>query len=368
MLSGSRVYRFGPFELDAPRGRLFRGATRVPLSHSQFAILLQLVSHVGEVVSKDALADAAWRGAAVTDNSLDQAISRLRKTLGSREDRTHYIETVPNRGYRFAVVTERALRYDSDASSDALLAPYRAFVQGEDDLDTLDRDAILRARRTFDDVLRAAPDYAPAHVGLANACAFSFESTRADIGPDVVALNLAVEHAAKACELAPGSADAWSTRAFVLCLNGDTRDAEAAACKAVDLDPSDWRHAMRLSFVSWGEARLRAARRVLTLCPGLALAHYLMATVFVARQAFDAALEVLQAGCAAQDAEHHRLSGRRSAFAPCPRAGGDRRRRCGDRRAHARARRSASRSTLRPGVHCDDLVHARRAAPAARSS
>ncbi len=57
------------------------------------------------------------------------------------------------------------------------------------------------------------------------------------------------------------------------------------------------------SYVSWGEARLRAARRVLTLCPGLALAHYLMATVFVARQAFDAALEVLQEGCAAQDAQ-----------------------------------------------------------------
>jgi DNA-binding response OmpR family regulator len=68
MPSGSRVYRFGPFELDAPRGRLFRGATRVPLSDSQFAILMQLISHVGEVVSKDTLANAAWRKTAFTDN------------------------------------------------------------------------------------------------------------------------------------------------------------------------------------------------------------------------------------------------------------------------------------------------------------
>jgi hypothetical protein len=37
------------------------------------------------------------------------------------------------------------------------------------------------------------------------------------------------------------------------------------------LDSEDWRHAMRLSYVSWDEARLRAARRVLLLCPGLAL-------------------------------------------------------------------------------------------------
>jgi tetratricopeptide (TPR) repeat protein len=95
----------------------------------------------------------------------------------------------------------------------------------------------------------------------------------------------------------------------VLCLNGDAHDAEAAACKAVDLDPHDWRHALRLSYVSWGEARLRAARRTLTLCPGLALAHYLMATVFVARQAFETALELLQDGCAAQDAQSTNIGG-----------------------------------------------------------
>src|SRR6185295_13614897 len=86
MPSGSSVYRFGPFEFDAPRGRLFSGPTRVPLSDPQAAILERLVSHAGEVVSKHTLATAAWRDSAVTDNSLDQAISRLRKTLGSGQD------------------------------------------------------------------------------------------------------------------------------------------------------------------------------------------------------------------------------------------------------------------------------------------
>jgi DNA-binding winged helix-turn-helix (wHTH) protein len=309
MPGGGSVYRFGPFELDALRGRLFRSGRRVPLPDPQLAILLQLISRVGEVVSKDALTSTAWGGAAITDNSLDQAISRLRKRLGSAADRTRYIETVPNRGYRFAAVIERAQRHDPDASADGRLAPYRAFVQGESDLNTLDRDAILRARRTFEEVLRADPDHALAHIGLANACAYAFESTRADLASDVVALTMALDHAVKGCELAPASADAWSTRAFALCLNGETDDAEAAAWKAVDLDPSDWRHAMRLSYVSWGEARLRAARRVLTLCPGLALAHYLMATVFVARQAFAAALDLLRDGCAAQDAQANSTTG-----------------------------------------------------------
>jgi hypothetical protein len=39
-------------EFDAPRGQLFWGPTRVPLSDAQAAILVQLVSHAGEVVSK----------------------------------------------------------------------------------------------------------------------------------------------------------------------------------------------------------------------------------------------------------------------------------------------------------------------------
>jgi tetratricopeptide (TPR) repeat protein len=48
---------------------------------------------------------------------------------------------------------------------------------------------------------------------------------------------------------------------------------------------------------------MSAARTALTLCPGLALAHWLMATVFIARGAFDAALDVLREGCAVQAAQ-----------------------------------------------------------------
>jgi hypothetical protein len=55
--------------------------------------------------------------------------------------------------------------------------------------------------------------------------------------------------------------------------------------------------------VRWGDERLRAAQRVRKPCPGLAISYWFTATVFVARQAFDAALDALRAGCAAQDAQ-----------------------------------------------------------------
>ena len=306
MPGGTVVHRFGPFELEPASGRLFRGRTRVPLSDTQAAILVQLVSNVGEVVARDALIQAAWGNTAVTPNSLEQTIRRLRQALNGGTNGAVYIETRNSVGYRFAAAVERAERDSPPASLDEQIAPYRAFVQGRTELDTLDTNAIQRARRAFDDALRLAPDYADAHVGVAMACGLAFEATTAEARPDTATLHRGIEHAHKACALAPASGEAWSTLAFVLYLTGNRDDAAAAACKAAALEPENSRHALRLAYVSWGDERLRAARRVLAMNPGLALAHWLAATVFIARSAFSAAADQLRLGCAAQDTQAKR--------------------------------------------------------------
>ena len=90
---------------------------------------------------------------------------------------------------------------------------------------------------------------------------------------------------------------------FVLGLAGSWRDAIAAGQEAVALEFDNWRHWLRLGYVTHGEERLRAAQQSLDLVGDLALAHWLAATVFIARQAFPAALRHLRAGCAAQDAQ-----------------------------------------------------------------
>jgi len=297
------LYSFGPFQLDSGRRRLLRGSDPVLLPDRHLEILLQLTANAGRIMSKDELIAAAWQDVAVADNSIEQAISSLRKTLGTQADGAPYIETLTRRGYRFRAEVARGKPRQSDASLDALLAPYRAFVEGRAALETLDRSAIVRARDAFAQALKADPDYQAAHVGMANACALCFESTRAHLSPDVEALRYAEHHAREACRLDPSSGEAWSTLAFVLHRIGSGAEAIAAARKAVTLDGGNWHHHLRLAFVSWGEERLRAAHRVLALCPGLALAHWFAATVFVARQAFDAALEALHAGCASQDAQ-----------------------------------------------------------------
>ncbi len=303
MRSDSGVFRFGPFELDATQRHLTRGHERIALPESCVDVLLLFASHPGEIISKDSLAAAAWEEAAVDDNNIAQAVSRLRKVLGNQKDGSPFIANIPKRGYRFVAPVARAQPRHASVALDELVAPYRAFVGGRAALERLDCDAIGRAHQAFEGALRAAPDDPAAHIGMANACVMSFETTRIDEAPDVAALRRAVHHAREGCRLDPSSGDAWSTLAFARHRSGEVDEAIADARKAIALEPYEWRHHLRLASVSWGGQRLRAAHRVLQMYPGLAFAHWFAATVLVARQQFDAAIEVLRAGCAAQDAQ-----------------------------------------------------------------
>jgi DNA-binding winged helix-turn-helix (wHTH) protein len=291
------IYRFGPFQLDSESRRLTRDAHACPLSDRHLEVLLQLVTQPGAIVTKDALIDAAWRDVAVTDNSLEQAISVLRRTLGD-VDGQPFIETVPRRGYRFVATVSREARRESDEGLAALLAPHRAWLEGRTLLETLERPMVAAAEAAFRRAHEALPDFAAPHIGLANANAFRFEASRSQVTPDVEALQRAVTHAREACRLDSGLAESWATLGFVLSRAGHADDALAASRRAVTLEPDNWRHQLRLAFVSWGEERLRASSRTLRLMPGLSLAHFLAATVYVARQSFDRAERELDSGAA----------------------------------------------------------------------
>jgi DNA-binding winged helix-turn-helix (wHTH) protein len=306
--SGGSIFEFGPFQLDPERRRLRKGQEAVSLPDRHLDILAHLVAHAGTVLSKDALIEAAWPDVAVTDNSLEQAISSLRRTLAAHAaEGGPGIETVPRRGYRFTGEVTRTTHRESDEDLESLLAPHRAWLEGQAALELLERESVDAARAAFERALRAAPDYAPPHIGMANALVFRFECTRSDANPDGVALATAVRHAREACRLQPGLAEAWATLGFVLSRAG-TDDAIAAARRSVALEPDNWRHQLRLASVGWGEERLRAASRALALLPGLGLAHFLAATVHVARQSLAAARRDLDAGAAAQD--EPRVAGR----------------------------------------------------------
>lgn len=97
------AFRFGAFTADAATGRLYRGATRVPIRSKSFEVLLALLEQPGQVISREQLWRRLWPDDVFVDfeNNLNTAVARLRAALNDTAARPKYIETVPRRGYRF---------------------------------------------------------------------------------------------------------------------------------------------------------------------------------------------------------------------------------------------------------------------------
>jgi DNA-binding response OmpR family regulator len=97
----ARFHTLGPFRLDAEAEVLYRGKEALSLGQRAVALLRVLVARPGELISKDALMDAAWRGLAVEESNLAVQISALRRILGEEPGGEGWIETLPRRGYRY---------------------------------------------------------------------------------------------------------------------------------------------------------------------------------------------------------------------------------------------------------------------------
>src|SRR5258708_25375054 len=96
--------RFGEnFELDLRPRRLRRGSRVLKLERIPLEILILLLEHRGEIVSRDEIVARVW-GKDVfldTDNSIRGAIRKIRRVLKDNPEAPRFIQTVTGRGYRF---------------------------------------------------------------------------------------------------------------------------------------------------------------------------------------------------------------------------------------------------------------------------
>src|ERR1700704_5024377 len=99
--TSGRLWRFADYEFDELSRELRVKGKAVELEAKPLEILLQLLLHAGEVVTKQELLEAVWPDVMVVDGSLATAISKLRKAMG--DDDHPVIVTVPRVGYRLAV-------------------------------------------------------------------------------------------------------------------------------------------------------------------------------------------------------------------------------------------------------------------------
>ncbi len=90
---------FDEFELDPATRELRRNGEPQPLQPQVFDLLLYLVENRARVVPKRELLDSLWPDAAVTESSIQRAVSLARSSLGDKG--AELIQTFPRQGYRF---------------------------------------------------------------------------------------------------------------------------------------------------------------------------------------------------------------------------------------------------------------------------
>ncbi len=99
----TRRTRFGAFEVDLRSGELHKHGIRLKLQDQPFQVLVLLLEHPGDVVTREELRQRLWPADTFVDfdTGLNSAIKKLRDVLGDSAEEPCYIETLPRRGYRF---------------------------------------------------------------------------------------------------------------------------------------------------------------------------------------------------------------------------------------------------------------------------
>src|SRR5215472_16734355 len=104
------IIRFGPdFELDLRAYQLRSGGTALKLKPIAMELLIFLVERNRELVTLGQIVERIWgKGVFLdTDNSINNAVSKIRQVLRDDPEKPRFVLTVPGKGYRFiATVTE----------------------------------------------------------------------------------------------------------------------------------------------------------------------------------------------------------------------------------------------------------------------
>ena len=298
------LFEFGGFRLDEAERLLFREGSPVSLPPKAFEVLLVLVRRAGRLVERDEMMRAVWSGVHVTEGSLHQKISLLRRELGDESEPHRFIETMTKIGYRFVapvtvirpseqespVVSTPGRRWLIAAAAAVLLFiggflfAHRAAGPPAPDAATRDPEArreYLRARffwnkRSPDDLLKAAesyeaairhdPRFAEAWAGLADTRVLLAVTAGRSLSEGARAA------ASRALELDDSLGAAHGTLAFEkFFLEWDMPGAGREFARALELGPRDatirQRHAYYLVCLGRADDAIREIRLARELDP-----------------------------------------------------------------------------------------------------
>jgi DNA-binding winged helix-turn-helix (wHTH) protein len=95
--------RFAEFELDFGRFQLCRGGSPVRVEGLPLQLLMYLVEHHRQVVTREQIASELWGKDVFVDieQGINTAVRKIRIALEDDSAQPQYLQTVVGRGYRF---------------------------------------------------------------------------------------------------------------------------------------------------------------------------------------------------------------------------------------------------------------------------
>lgn len=124
MTKKARKQRFGSVTFDPLTGAIDTLSGQVMLRPQTAKVMAELVANAGTMVAKGDLLDRVWPDTYVTDDSLVQCISEIRKALNGVTDVT--LRTIPKKGYQLD--TEIAANNPADVPGGTRGLPRRAIA------------------------------------------------------------------------------------------------------------------------------------------------------------------------------------------------------------------------------------------------
>jgi len=98
-----QVVHFGPFTVDLASREVWKSGQRVRLQEKPFEILSILLEKPNQLVTREEIQRRLWASDTFVDfeHNINTAVRKLREALGDVAEQSHFIETLPRRGYRF---------------------------------------------------------------------------------------------------------------------------------------------------------------------------------------------------------------------------------------------------------------------------
>lgn len=98
-----KLVSFGTFEVDLDVGEIRKSGMRIHLPGQPFRLLVALLDHPGELLTREELQHEIWGTNTNVDfeRGLASAVNKLREALGDSAEQPRYIETLARKGYRF---------------------------------------------------------------------------------------------------------------------------------------------------------------------------------------------------------------------------------------------------------------------------